>query len=227
MNPPRLELRRASKTYQTNGQKLEALREVSLVLEAGTITALVGRSGCGKTTLLNLAGAMDFPTSGEVLIDGRDTSSFREDELTALRRTRIGFVFQFFQLLPALTVAENVELPLLLAGSARAREAARDRLEWVGLMDKVDSFPYQLSGGQMQRVAMARALVHSPEILIADEPTGNLDNASGEQVLALLSDAAGRFGATVLVATHSAEAAAIAQTRIQLRDGRIATVERA
>ena len=227
MNPPRLELRRASKTYQTNGQKLEALREVSLVLEPGTITALVGRSGCGKTTLLNLAGAMDFPTSGEVLIDGRVTSALHEDELTALRRTRIGFVFQFFQLLPALTVLENVELPLLLAGSAKAREAARDRLEWVGLVDKTDSFPYQLSGGQMQRVAIARALVHSPEILIADEPTGNLDNASGEQVLALLSDAAGRFGATVLVATHSVEAAAIAQTRIQLRDGRIATVERA
>jgi putative ABC transport system ATP-binding protein len=143
MNPPRLELRRASKTYQTNGQKLEALREVSLVFEPGTITALVGRSGCGKTTLLNLAGAMDFPTSGEVLIDGRDTSSLREEELTALRRTRIGFVFQFFQLLPALTVLENVELPLLLAGSARAREAARDRLEWVGLTDKMESFPYQ------------------------------------------------------------------------------------
>jgi ABC-type lipoprotein export system ATPase subunit len=227
MNPPRLELRRASKTYQTNGQKLEALREVSLAFEPGTITALVGRSGCGKTTLLNLAGAMDFPTSGEVLIDGRDTSSLREDELTALRRARIGFVFQFFQLLPALTVLENVELPLLLAGSAKARDAARDRLEWVGLVDKMESFPYQLSGGQMQRVAIARALVHSPDILIADEPTGNLDNASGEQVLALLSDAAGRFGATVLVATHSAEAAAIAQTRIQMRDGRIAMVERA
>jgi len=227
MNPPRLELRRASKIYQTNGQKLEALREVSLVLEPGTITALVGRSGCGKTTLLNLAGAMDFATSGEVLIDGRNTSSLREEELTALRRTRIGFVFQFFQLLPALTVLENVELPLLLAASATAREAARDRLNWVGLVDKMDSFPYQLSGGQMQRVAIARALVHSPAILIADEPTGNLDNASGEQVLALLSDAAARFGATVLVATHSAEAAAIAQTRIQLRDGRIATVERA
>ncbi len=136
-------------------------------------------------------------------------------------------MFQFFQLLPALTALENVELPLLLAGAATAREAARERLEWVGLQDKADSFPYQLSGGQMQRVAIARALVHTPEILIADEPTGNLDNASGEQVLALLSEAAGRFGATVLVATHSAEAAAIAQTRIQLRDGRIAMVERA
>ncbi len=227
MNPPRLELRRASKTYQNNGQKLEALREVSFALEPGTITALVGRSGCGKTTLLNLAGAMDFPTSGEVLIDGRSTSSLSEEELTALRRTRIGFVFQFFQLLPALTALENVELPLLLAGSAKAREAARERLEWVGLAERVDSFPYQLSGGQMQRVAMARALVHRPDILIADEPTGNLDNASGDQVLALLRDAAGRFGATVLLATHSMEAAAIAQTRVQLRDGRVAAFERA
>ena len=227
MNPSRLELRRASKIYQTNGQKLEALHEVSLTLEPGTITAVVGRSGCGKTTLLNLAGAMDFPTSGEVLIDGRATGSLGETELTALRRTRIGFVFQFFQLLPALTTLENVELPLLLAGAAGAREDARERLEWVDLADKADSFPYQLSGGQMQRVAIARALVHSPAILIADEPTGNLDNASGDQVLALLRDAAQRFGATVLLATHSAEAAAIAQTSVQMRDGRIASVERA
>jgi len=227
MNSPRLELRRASKIYQTNGQRLEALREVSLALEAGTITALVGRSGCGKTTLLNLAAAMDFPTSGEVIIDGRPTGALGEQELTALRRTRIGFVFQFFQLLPALTALENVELPLLLAGVANARETARDRLAWVGLAEKADSFPYQLSGGQMQRTAIARALAHSPEILIADEPTGNLDNASGDQVLALLRDAAKRFGATVLLATHSAEAAAIAQTNVQMRDGRITAVERA
>ena len=227
MNSPRLELRRASKIYQTNGQRLEALREVSLALEAGTITALVGRSGCGKTTLLNLAAAMDFPTSGEVIINGRPTGALGEQELTALRRTRIGFVFQFFQLLPALTALENVELPLLLAGVANARETARDRLAWVGLAEKADSFPYQLSGGQMQRAAIARALAHSPEILIADEPTGNLDNASGDQVLALLRDAAKRFGATVLLATHSAEAAAIAQTNVQMRDGRITAVERA
>jgi ABC-type lipoprotein export system ATPase subunit len=227
MNPPRLELRRASKIYLTNGQKLEALRDVSLVLEPGTITALVGRSGCGKTTLLNLAGAMDFPTSGEVLVDGRDTSCLSEDDLTALRRKRIGFVFQSFQLLPALSVVENVELPLWLAGSPEARQAARDRLEWVGLIDKIHSFPHQLSGGQMQRVAIARALAHSPEIIIADEPTGNLDNASGGQVLNLLADAARRFGATVLLATHSAEAAAIAQTRLQMRDGRIVAIEQA
>jgi putative ABC transport system ATP-binding protein len=226
MNPPRLELRRASRIYQTNGQKLEALRDISLTLDPGTITALVGRSGCGKTTLLNLAGAMDFPTSGEVLIDGRPTSSLSEQELTALRRARVGFIFQFFQLLPALTVMENVELPLLLADAANSREIAQERLDWVGLAEKKHAFPYQLSGGQMQRVAVARALVHSPEILIADEPTGNLDNTSGDQVLGLLRDAASRFGATVLIATHSEEAAAIAQTRVQLRDGRIAAIER-
>src|SRR5579864_2969933 len=145
MNPPRLELRRASKTYQTNGQKLEALREVSLVFEAGTVTALVGRSGCGKSTLLNLAGAMDFPTSGEVLIDGRPTSALSEQELTALRRKRIGFVFQFFQLLPTLTVLENVELPLLLAGTSDTGGPALDRLHWVGLADKAAALPHQLS----------------------------------------------------------------------------------
>src|SRR5579864_6736194 len=222
MNPPRLELRRASKTYQTNGQKLEALREVSLVFEAGTVTALVGRSGCGKSTLLNLAGAMDFPTSGEVLIDGHATTTLSEQELTLLRRKRIGFVFQFFQLLPTLTVLENVELPLLLAGDANTAEPALDRLRWVGLEHKARSLPHQLSGGQMQRVAIARALAHSPEILIADEPTGNLDTASGDQALTLLRESADRFGAAVLMATHSAEAAAIANIRVHLRDGRVA-----
>ena len=222
---PRLELRRVSKTYRNGGQPVEVLREISLALAPGTVTALVGRSGCGKTTLLNLAGAMDFPSAGEVLIDGRATSALSEPELTALRRRRVGFVFQFFQLLPTLTVLENVELPLLLAGAGHAREAARDRLRWVGLEEKMASMPYQLSGGQMQRVAIARALVHEPELVLADEPTGNLDTASGDQVLALLRESASRFGATVLLATHSAEAAAIASARVHLRDGRIESIE--
>jgi len=226
MHSPRLELRRVSKIYQSNGQKLEALCDVSLALEPATVTALVGRSGCGKTTLLNLAGAMDFPTSGEVLIEGRPTNSLSEPELTALRRRRIGFVFQFFQLLPTLSVLENVELPLLLAGTADSVAIARDRLRWVELADKAEAFPYQLSGGQMQRAAVARALVHSPEILIADEPTGNLDDASGEQVLRLLRESAERYGATVLMATHSEEAAAIASMRVHMRDGRIASAVR-
>ena len=222
---PRLELRKVSKTYSNGGQPVEVLREISLALGPGTVTALVGRSGCGKTTLLNLAGAMDFPSAGEVLIDGRATSALSESELTALRRRRVGFVFQFFQLLPTLTVLENVELPLLLAGASQAREAARDRLRWVGLEEKAASMPYQLSGGQMQRVAIARALVHGPDLLLADEPTGNLDTASGDQVLGLLRESASRFGATVLLATHSAEAAAIAGARVHLRDGRIESIE--
>jgi len=225
MPPPRLELRQVSKIYSSDGQNVEALHEVSLRVEAGTVSALVGRSGCGKSTLLNLAGAMDFPTSGEVLIDGRVTTALTEPELTALRRKRIGFVFQFFQLLPTLTVLENVELPLLLAGVSNTATPALDRLRWVGLADKARSLPHQLSGGQMQRVAIARALAHSPEILIADEPTGNLDTASGDQALKLLRESADRFGAAVLIATHSAEAASIADTRVRLRDGRIAETD--
>lgn len=225
MPVPRLEIRGVSKTYRNGSQSSEVVHDISLALTAGTVTALVGRSGCGKTTLLHLAGAMDFPTKGEVLIDGRPTSSLSDDALTAVRRSRIGFVFQFFQLLPTLTALENVELPLLLAHASKVTETARERLRWVGLEEKADSLPYQLSGGQMQRVAIARALVHSPDILIADEPTGNLDTASGDQVLALLRDAAANFGATVLMATHSTEAAAIAQTRVHLRDGRIQAVE--
>jgi len=226
MSSPRLELRAVSKVYSNEGQSVEVLHGVSLTAEAGTVTALVGRSGCGKTTLLNLAGAMDFPTAGEVLIDGRSTAALGEAELTQLRRTQVGFVFQFFQLLPTLTALENVELPLLLAGVPRPTEAALDRLVWVGLEKKARSLPYQLSGGEMQRVAIARALVHEPRLLVADEPTGNLDTASGDQVLALIRECATRFGAAVLMATHSAEAAAIAGVRVRLRDGRIQSVER-
>src|SRR5579872_2767329 len=227
MPSARVEFHGVSKTYRNGGQPVEVLHGISFEAAAGTVTALLGRSGCGKTTILNLAGAMDFPTSGEVRIDGRSTSSLSDAELTALRRRRVGFVFQFFQLLPTLTVLENVELPLLLARAPKARDTARDRLRWVGLEDKAASLPYQLSGGQMQRVAIARALVNNPAILIADEPTGNLDTASGDQVLALIRDCAENFGATVLVATHSAEAAAIAEVRIQLRDGRVQSAERA
>jgi putative ABC transport system ATP-binding protein len=225
MTEPRLELRAVSKTYRNGEQASEVLHGISLTATAGSITALLGRSGCGKTTLLNLAGAMDFPSAGEVLIDGRATTSLSESELTALRRGRVGFVFQFFQLLPTLTVIENVELPLLLAGTRNSLETARGRLRWVGLEDKAAVMPYQLSGGQMQRVAIARALVNSPDLLIADEPTGNLDTASGDQVLALIRESASRFGATVLMATHSAEAAAIADTRVILRDGRVQAIE--
>ncbi len=221
MPAPRVELLDVSKSYSDGEQATEVLHAISLAAYPGTVTALLGRSGCGKTTLLNLAGAMDFPTSGEVRIGGRSTSSLNDAELTAIRRTRVGFVFQSFQLLPTLTVLENVELPLLLARASKSAETARERLRWVDLEDKAASFPYQLSGGQMQRIAIARALVHSPEILIADEPTGNLDTASGGHILALLRRSADEFGAAVLMATHSAEAAAIADLRVKLRDGRM------
>jgi len=220
---PAISIREVTKTYPGG---VEALRGVSLECEAGQVTALLGRSGCGKTTLLNLCGAMDFPTTGEVVVGGESISRLNDAALTRLRRTKIGFVFQFFQLLPSLTALENVELPLLLAGSRKTEKIARDRLQWVGLEDKAGAIPYQLSGGQMQRVAIARALVHDPAVLIADEPTGNLDNASGDVILKLIRRAADEHGTAVLLATHSAEAAAIADVRVRMGDGRIESVSR-
>ena len=171
-SPAAISVRDVTKTYEGG---VEALRGVSFEFHSGEIAALVGRSGCGKTTLLNLCGAMDFPTSGSVEVCGRPTALMTETQLTALRRSDIGFVFQFFQLLPSLSALENVELPLLLAGAKNTEETARDRLRWVGLEEKAAALPWQLSGGQMQRVAIARALVHNPRILVPDEPTGNLD----------------------------------------------------
>jgi putative ABC transport system ATP-binding protein len=216
--PPAISIRDVTKLYEGG---VEALRGVSLEFHAGEVVALVGRSGCGKTTLLNLCGAMDFPTTGEVEVAGRLTGKLSDAELTSLRRNEIGFVFQFFQLLPSLTALENVELPLLLAGAKETEKTARERLNWVGLEEKADALPYQLSGGQMQRVAIARALASNPAILVADEPTGNLDTVSGDMALKLIRRAADEFGAAVVMATHSAEAAAIADRQIRMRDGRI------
>ncbi len=164
-----LSLNQVTKEYSAG---VRAVENVSLEVERGQFLALVGRSGCGKSTLLNLSGAMDFPSSGEVRIDGVVTSRLDDMGLTRLRRGKIGFVFQSFQLLPALSVVENVELPLMLAGRSRVRDIASERLRWVDLLDYAQRMPYQLSGGQMQRVGIARSLVHSPALLLADEPTG-------------------------------------------------------
>lgn len=217
-------LRHVSKVYRSDGQAVHALEDVSLEIVAGSLGALVGRSGCGKSTLLNLAGAMDFPTSGQVLWDGVSTSSLDDAGLTRLRRENVGFVFQSFQLLPTLTVAENVELPLLLAGRDGARATALEWLQWVELGGLEGRYPHQLSGGQMQRTAIARALVHRPRLLLADEPTGNLDTATGNVILTLLSRIAREQKTAVLLATHSDEAAAAAGAVFHMRDGRIEQV---
>ena len=214
-----LRLDSVSKDYVTEGTPVPALRDVSLEVERGEFVAIVGRSGCGKSTLLNLAGAMDFPTSGIVLIDGVTTSNLGESGLTRLRREKVGFIFQSFQLLPTLSVAENVELPLLLAGLTGARESAIETLHWLEMDSYAARMPYQLSGGQMQRVAIARALVHAPPLLLADEPTGNLDNTTGNLILALLRQIATEKNTAVLMATHSPEAAAIADIIVRMRDG--------
>ena len=223
---PILSLQDVSKDYLTDGQPVHALSGLSLNVERGEFVALVGRSGCGKSTLLNLAGAMDFPTSGKVFLDGVSTSSLKDSSLTQLRREKIGFIFQSFQLLHKLTVFENVELPLLLAGKQSPRKAARERLAWVELDGLGDRYPHQLSGGQMQRVAIARALIHSPSILLADEPTGNLDTTTGNVILELLRCLTREQNTATIVATHSLEAASLANTLVKLRDGKIEEVTR-
>ncbi|MGB2671423.1 MAG: ABC transporter ATP-binding protein [Candidatus Acidiferrum sp.] len=214
------------KDYLTDGQRVRALDDVSLEVNRGEFIALVGRSGCGKSTLLNLAGAMDFPTSGRVLLDGVDTSTLNDAGLTLLRREKVGFIFQSFQLLHTLTVFENVELPLLLAGKPNARCAAREKLGWVELEGLGDRYPHQLSGGQMQRVGIARSLVQSPAVLLADEPTGNLDTGTGNVILELLKRLTRELNTATLMATHSTEAAALADAVVRLRDGKIEEIAR-
>jgi putative ABC transport system ATP-binding protein len=216
-----IEVLNATKLYKTQGSPVAALKDVSLVVQPREFVALTGKSGCGKSTLLNLCGAVDFPSSGEVLIDGISTTRLNDREITRLRREKIGFVFQSFQLLHTLSAAENVELPLLLARAANPRKQALERLQWVEMGEYAGRLPHQLSGGQQQRIAIARALVHNPKLVLADEPTGNLDSATGEIVLSLLQRVVRDFGATLIMATHSLESTAAANRVIALRDGRI------
>lgn len=223
---PIVSLRKVTKNYVSDGQQVRALQDVCLDVERGEFVALMGRSGCGKSTLLHLAGAMDFPTSGRVLLEGVETTSLNDDALTALRREKVGFIFQSFQLLDTLTVLENVELPLQLAGKANSREIAREKIAAVELDGLGNRYPHQLSGGQMQRVGIARALVQSPAILLADEPTGNLDSASGNVILELLRRLTREMNTASIMATHSVEAAALADTIVRLRDGTIQEITR-
>jgi putative ABC transport system ATP-binding protein len=226
---PLLVADRLRKSYPAGDGAVEAVREVSLSVEAGEFVALVGPSGCGKSTVLHLCGAMDRPTSGTVTLEDRRLDSLDDDALTRVRRERIGFVFQFFNLLPTLTLAENVALPLRLAGrgAADAMALARALADRVGVSHRLGHYPAQLSGGEMQRAAIARAIIHRPALLVADEPTGNLDSENGARVLALLAGLNAEAGLTILLATHSPELAAAAHRVVHLRDGRVKAVDTA
>ena len=218
---PSLSFRSVTKIY-SGGQQVLALDGLDLEIGAGEFVALVGESGSGKSTLLHLAAGIDRPTSGEIRVGARDVGGLPERELVLYRRREVGLVFQFFNLLPHLTVRENVELPRRLDGGADAAARASELLERVGLRARAEAHPYELSGGEMQRVAIARALGSGARLLLADEPTGNLDSRNGEGVLALLDEVRRERGVTLLLATHSTAAASRADRTVRLKDGRAA-----
>ena len=218
---PTLQARDLRRVYGSGDSRVEALRGVSLEVAGGEFVAVVGPSGCGKTTLLHLCGGMDRATAGTVTVEGMALADLDDEALTGLRRERVGFVFQFFNLLPTLTLAENIALPLLLAGvppdegAARAREGA----ERVGLGHRLAHYPAQVSGGELQRAAVARAVIHQPALVIADEPTGNLDTATGRRVLEVLRTLHRETGVAVLLATHDPLIAEAADRVLGMRDG--------
>ena len=219
-----VEARLVSKTYRRGVEFVHALREVSLQIWPGEFTAIVGPSGAGKTTLLNLMGCLDVPTSGTLRIGGHDTAGLAERQLTRLRRDQVGFVFQHFGLIPTLTVEENVGLPSVFRGGG-SRARVEDLLRRVGLYERRSHRPHELSGGEMQRTAIARALVNEPTILLADEPTGNLDTVSGAAIVELFRDLQ-KDGLTVVVVTHNLALAASADRQVELRDGAVASDSR-
>ena len=204
--------------------RVAALQNIDLRIERGELVSMVGPSGSGKSTLLNLIGGLDRPTGGEIRIDGEPISGMSDDELTRIRREKIGFIFQFFNLLPSLTCVENVALPLHLKGLSRREttQRARELLELVQLGPRIDHLPDELSGGERQRVAIARALAFHPPVLLADEPTGNLDSRTGAEILKLIHDLHQRLNATILIVTHDASVAESCPRTVTLRDGRIA-----
>jgi putative ABC transport system ATP-binding protein len=216
-----------SKAYQMGDVTVQALRGVDFAVEKGEFIAIMGPSGSGKSTLLHLLGGLDTPSAGQVLLGQKDLAALSDDALTLVRRREIGFIFQFFNLLPTLSAAENVALPLAIDGQRQEAHTAHIKalLTLVGLADRKDHRPHQLSGGQQQRVAIARALVTNPALLLADEPTGNLDSASGEEVLGILRRACKEQGQTIIMVTHDPRAAAYAGRVVRLRDGQIESQE--
>jgi putative ABC transport system ATP-binding protein len=216
-----IELREVSKTVMSGTEPLTILHPLSLQIPHGQFVAVVGPSGSGKSTLLGLIAGLDAPSSGSVLIDTVDITRLDEDSLARLRGEKVGFVFQFFHLIPSLTAYENVTVPMEIAGLDDARPRAERLLEEVGLTGRAHHYPSQLSGGEQQRVALARALANDPPIVLADEPTGNLDSANGRHILELLRKIHRGRGTTIVLVTHDAELAAIADARLMMRDGRV------
>lgn len=208
-----------TKQYRSGERTLAVLRDVSFAVERGELLAITGPSGSGKTTLLGLLAGLDTPSAGRVILDGADMSRMSEDERARLRSQKVGFVFQSFQLIPTLTAAENVQVPLELRGESGVAARAAELLARVGLAERRSHFPMQLSGGEQQRVAIARAFANRPSILFADEPTGNLDAASGARVVELLEELNGESGSTVVLVTHDPAVAARARRQIRLADG--------
>jgi putative ABC transport system ATP-binding protein len=216
-----IELREVSKTVTSGSEPLTILHPLTARIPRGQFVAVVGPSGSGKSTLLGLIAGLDAPTSGSVLIDGVDITGLDEDALARLRGEKIGIVFQFFHLIPSLTAHENVAVPMEIAGIIDAANRAGALLEEVGLTERAHHYPSQLSGGEQQRVALARALANNPPIVLADEPTGNLDSTNGRHIMKLLRDIHQARGTTLVLVTHDAELAAQADARIVLRDGRV------
>ncbi len=219
---PVIALRRVAKVYDSGASSVSALQDADLEIQHGEFAAITGPSGCGKSTLLQIIGCLDRPTSGSYILNGRDISALTNDELAHARLKYIGFVFQSFHLLPRLPVIDNVELPLIYAGVGKAEryERATLALKRVGMEHRLDHRPSQLSGGERQRVAIARALVNDPEVILADEPTGNLDSSRGAEILALFQDL-NRAGKTILLVTHDVSIAASTRRIVRLQDGRI------
>ena len=219
-----VDARDITKVYQMGEVEVHALRGLSIQIEPGEILAIMGPSGSGKSTLMNILGCLDRPTSGEYSLNGENVAKMTDDQLAEIRNRGVGFVFQSFNLLPRATALANVELPMRYAvlNGRNRKQVALDALDAVGLADRVHHRPNELSGGQMQRVAIARALVNNPSIIMADEPTGNLDTQSGDEIMALLRDLNKERGTTLIIVTHDPEIAALTNRIIEIRDGRIA-----